>query len=166
MKKLLLTSCAILGIFFFSNTQSFAQTQQGQIEIGPGLAYGGKSGDLGISVDGYYRINENFRAGAAFTYFFSENNTTNIAIDLNGNYIFYEENQLMAYGIAGLDIFIWSIDIDSDIVDASGSELGLNLGAGLEYALDFGNLFGELKFAGIGGNYDQLVIGAGIRFPI
>src|SRR5699024_9981666 len=154
MKKLLLTSCAILGIFFFSNTQSFAQTQQGQIEIGPGLAYGGKSGDLGISVDDYYRINENFRSGAALTYLFSENIISYLSIAFNRIYIFYDEDQLIAYSNARLDIFIWSIDIHSDIADASGSELGVNLGAGLEYTLDFGNLFGVLKFAGIAGNYD------------
>jgi hypothetical protein len=46
----------------------------------------------------------------------------------------------------------------------SGSETGLNIGAGGEYKVGFGSVFAELKLAGIGGNADQLVFGAGVRY--
>lgn len=164
MKKLLLTSCAIIGLLLAFNTSSFAQ--DGRIQIGPGLAYGSEVETLGISVDGYYTINEQFRAGAKLTYFFPKNDVNFFGVDLNGNYIFHNEDQLMAYGLAGINILNASWDIDIEGVDDSNSEVGLNLGAGVEYALDFGNLFGELKYAGIGGDYDQLVLGAGLRFDI
>src|SRR5699024_6757073 len=111
MKKLLLTSCAIFGFLLLFSSSSLAQ--QGRIQIGPGLAYGTEVEKLGISADGYYTINEQFRAGIALTYFFPESNDFGdnsidinyFAVDLNGNYIFYNEDQLMAYGIAGLNIF-------------------------------------------------------------
>ncbi len=162
MKKVILTSCLLFGLLVTLNMNSYAQ--EGRIQVGPGLAYGGEAENLGISVDGYYTINEEFRAGAAFTYFFPKNDVNQYAFDLNGNYIFHNEEELMAYAIAGLNIFSWNYDIEG--VDDSDSELGLNLGAGIEYALDFGNLFGELKFAGIGGDADQIVLGAGVRFDI
>src|SRR5699024_1950132 len=167
MKKLLLASCTLIGLLLMLSTSSLAQTHEGRIQIGPGLAYAGDFENVGISVDGYYTINEDFRAGAAFTYYFHKNEVNNYAIDINGNYIFYREEQLVAYGLAGLNVLIWTIDTDlPDGADESGSELGLNLGAGIEYSLDFANLFGELKYAGIGGNADQIVIGAGLRFDI
>lgn len=164
MKKVILTSCLLFGLLVTVNTTGFAQ--EGRIQVGPGLAYGGDVEDLGISVDGYYTINEEFRAGAGFTYYFSESDINQYAFDLNGNYIFHDEEELMAYAIAGLNIFAWDQETDVEGIDDSNSELGLNLGAGLEYAVDFGSLFGELKFAGLGGDADQIVLGAGVRFDI
>ncbi|MCW9708252.1 hypothetical protein [Fodinibius salsisoli] len=164
MKKIIFTSCLLFGLLLTFNTSSHAQ--EGRIQAGPGLAYGGEAENLGISLDGYYTINEEFRAGAAFTYFFANDLYSSYAIDLNGNYIFHNEDELMAYGIAGLNIFTYSWDSDVAGVDDSESEIGLNLGAGLEYNVDFANLFGELKFAGLGSDANQLVLGAGLRFDI
>src|SRR5699024_365082 len=142
---------------------------EGDVNIGVGLIYGSQVESIGLKVDGYYTINENFRAGAEIGYFFPDKTTifgteikTNyFSIDLNGHYIFYNEDELMAYGLAGLNIL--SISVSGGGTSNSDSEVGLNLGAGIEYAVDFGNLFGELKFAGIGGDADQLVIAAGVR---
>lgn len=170
MKKLLSIGCLVLGMMFISTTAIMAQ--DGQIKIGPGLIYGSEVESLGIKVDGYYSINEEFRIGVDLGYYFPDKTTifgtefkTNyFAINLNGNYIFYNEDELMAYGLAGINILSISTSVGG--TSDSASETGLNLGAGLEYALDFGSLFGELKFAGIGGDADQLVLGAGVRFSI
>jgi len=164
MKKIIRISYLVFGLFLAFNLSNYAQAQDGRIQVGPGLAYGNEAENLGISVDGYYTINDQFRAGAAFTYFFPENDINHYTIDLNGNYIFHEDEQLMAYAIAGLNIFTYSWDIAG--VDDSETELGLNVGAGIEYGLNVGNLFGELKLTGIAGDADQLVLGAGIRFDI
>lgn len=48
--------------------------------------------------------------------------------------------------------------------DNSISETGLNIGIGGEYKISFGTAFGELKYAGIGGDADQLVLGIGVRY--
>jgi hypothetical protein len=84
--------------------------------------------------------------------------------NINGHYIFYSEDKLMAYGLAGINILRSKVEAGG--FSASNSETGLNLGAGVEFAQDFGNIFGELKLAGLGGDADQLVIGGGVRFPI
>ena len=146
--------------------------QDGTITLAPGLAYGGQVEKLGIRIDGYYTINENIRAGAELTYYFPEKSSLMgtelkanfFAIDFNGNYFFYSKDQFSAYGLAGLEFGIMSVKVGGN--SDSDTELGLNLGAGAEYAMDFGNLFGELKLTGLAGNYDQLVIGAGVRFKI
>ena len=50
--------------------------------------------------------------------------------------------------------------------DSSETEIGLNLGTGGEYALDFGSIFSELKWAGVGSDADQYVISAGVRIAL
>lgn len=166
MKKLLTYGCLILGIIFFSNTNALAQSDA---KVGGGLIYGSEIENLGLRLDGYYPINEKFRAGAALGYFFPEDvvggDITWFEIDFNGNYIFYSEEEMDFYGLAGLNFLIASFNPDQGDSD-SDSELGLNLGAGIEYHVDFGSIFGELKFAGVGGDADQLVLGAGVRFGI
>src|SRR5699024_10830439 len=100
MKKILLTSYAIFKFLLLLSSSSLAQ--QGRMQIGPGLAYGTEVEKLGISVDGYYTINEQFRAGLGLTYFFPESNDFSggsidynyFAVDLNGNYIFHNEDKL------------------------------------------------------------------------
>lgn len=142
--------------------------QEGLITVGPGLAYGSEVENLGIKVDGYYTINEQFRAGLDLTYYLpdSENgvDVNYFGFNINGHYIFYNEDGLTAYGLAGINIL--RIKVEANGFSNSDSETGLNLGAGVESAQSFGNLFGELKLAGLGGDADQLVIGAGVRFPI
>lgn len=159
MKHTLIKSLFVLGALLL--TTNLATAQEGRIQVGPGLAFGD---DLGLSVDGYYGITAEIRAGAKFTYYFVEDvagTTVNFStLDLNGNYFFYEKDMIRAYGIAGLNFAF------SSVGNTSNSELGLNIGAGGEYAMDFGNIFAELTFAGLGGNADNIVLGAGVRFDL
>jgi len=178
MKKLLSIAGLVLGIIFALHHHAMAQS--GDIKLGGGLVFGTGVFDideidnsLGIRAEGIYSINQDFRAGADLTFFFPNSEgdfkATLFAINLNGNYLFYSEEGLTAYGLAGLNIAIISLDgptISGFDTSTSDSEIGLNLGGGVEYALDFADLFGELKFGGLGGNADQFVIGAGLRFPI
>lgn len=154
-------------ILLFGSTNVFAQ--EGTIVVGPGLAYGSEVENLGIKVDGYYTINEQFRAGLDFVFYLPEDlgngvDANYFGFNINGNYIFYSEDELMAYGLAGINIL--RVKIKGNGNSFSDSETGLNLGAGIEYAQSFGSLFGELKLAGLGGDADQFVIGAGVRFGI
>lgn len=136
--------------------------------------YGTEIEQPGIRVDGVYQINEEFRAVADLGFFFpNENefgngNSTTVTwweLNINGNYIFYtnEENNLMAYGIGGLNYLNVNVESDGQFASSySDSEIGLNVGVGAEYPLDFADLFGELKY--VLGDADQLNIGAGLRF--
>lgn len=174
MKKLLSTACLIIGLIATTGINGFAQ--QGNISVGGGVMYGsgaaqGSSSlnnDIGLIVDGHYAITDNIRAGAGFGYFFpkSEGNGefTVTEFNINGHYLFLNELSYNVYGLAGVNIT--SFKAESNGFSASTSETGLNIGIGGEYGIGFGNLFGELKYAGLGGNADELVLGAGVRFVV
>jgi len=185
MKKLLTILFVTILLFgtssFFNSAE--AQTEEGDIKLGVGLAFGsgvgfaGLDNDLGIRVDGYYAVTPEIRAGADFTFYFPKSegdvDLTVWELNFNGNYIFLDEDGLLVYALAGINITGISIDVPS--VDtgfgtfggsSSESEFGLNLGGGLEYALDFADLFAEAKLGNLGGNADQFALGVGLRFPI
>lgn len=144
-------------------------TADAQFKLGAGLMYGSEVEQLGIRVDGVYTINEQFRGVVDFGYYFPEDeggvSLNYWELNLNGNYMFLSdaEQGLNAYALAGLNFFNASVDIEG-FGSSSNSETGLNLGAGLEYNLDFAELFAEAKF--VIGNADQLNVGAGLRFPL
>lgn len=186
MKKLLTILFVTILLFgtssFFNSAE--AQTEEGDIKLGVGLAFGSGVGafgsldnDIGIRVDGYYAITPEIRAGADFTFYFPKSegdvDLTVWELNFNGNYIFLDEDGLLVYALAGINITGISIDVPS--VDtgfgtfggsSSESEFGLNLGGGLEYALDFADLFAEAKLGNLGGNADQFALGVGLRFPL
>lgn len=129
--------------------------------------------NLGIKVDGIYTINEDVRAGAGFGFYFPHEQNgvkqTVWKLNFNGNYLFFSEDKLILYGLAGINITGISFDYSNQTggglaFSGSNSEIGLNIGGGLEYGLDFAGLFTELKYDI--SNYDQLAIGAGLRFDI
>ncbi|WP_340102695.1 outer membrane beta-barrel protein [Rhodohalobacter sp. 8-1] len=180
MKKLLTILIVTTTIFTTSSLFNFAsaQTEEGDIKIGAGLAFGSGvaagslDNDLGIRVDGYYTLKPEIRVGGDFTFYFPKSEgdfeLTVWELNFNGNYIFLEEDGLMAYGIGGINItgFSQEFPTGSGVNSSSDSEFGLNLGAGLEYVLDFADFFAEVKLGGLGGDADQFVLGAGLRFPI
>lgn len=162
MKKLttfLFTALFTILLFSDSNAQF--------VKAGAGLMYGSEIEQLGIRGDAVYQINEEFRVVGDLGFFFPEDygNTTFTwwELNANANYVFHADTEqgLMAYALGGLNYTTlrWS-NGDS----YSNSEVGLNLGAGLEYSLDFAELFGEMKF--VLSDADQLNIGAGLRFPL
>ncbi|MEX0929818.1 MAG: hypothetical protein WD266_05920 [Balneolales bacterium] len=163
--KLNLSLAALfLATCLFNVTETIAQ-----IQAGGGLAYGTNVEKLGLQVNGYYTIpaNEQIRAGIEYTYFFPENyegggSSRYSEFNVNGNYLFLEEDEITAYGLAGLNYTTvsWS---GNQFFGASGSRTGLNLGAGAEYQAGFGVLYGELKF--VVSTFDQLVLSLGTRIP-
>lgn len=146
------------------------------VKAGAGLMYGSEIEQVGLRGDAVYQINDEFRIVGDLGFYFPDktdfgggDEMTVRWWELNGNvnYIFYsdEEQNLMAYGLGGLNFLNISVksDIGGSTSTNSDSEVGLNLGAGIEYGLDFADLFGELKF--VVGDADQLNLGAGLRFP-
>lgn len=157
MKKLL---ASLFVLILVIGIHSAATAQK---SLGAGLAYGAEIEEIGLKVDGVYTINEDFRAAADFIYYFTEDNLTFWEFNLNGHYLFLTEEELMVYGLAGINYAKQSIDFDG-MEDFSNSEAGLNIGVGLEYDLGFAKFSPELKYAI--SDLDQLVISAGLRFPI
>ncbi|MFO7702681.1 MAG: outer membrane beta-barrel protein [Psychroflexus maritimus] len=178
MKKILLLS-AFLTLCLGAN----AQTNRGDISIGGGLAYGTGAApslselnnSLGIQLGGFYTLTDSkLRAGLDFIYYFpdKESGVEFKLWELNANlhYIFLEESDYFIYGLGGVNISSVKLDYEGDSFFGGGSysesEFGLNLGAGFEYNLDFANLFAEAKYGNLGGDADQFVLSAGLRFTL
>ncbi|MEX2456358.1 MAG: outer membrane beta-barrel protein, partial [Balneolaceae bacterium] len=177
MKKLLILSIAfIFSIILFNQakaqtaeTDSDSNIEAQNIRVGVGLTFGSGIGsgnldnDLGIRVDGYYPLTPEIRAGGDFTFYFPKSDSgvdfTVWELNFNGNYILLEEDEFTLYGLAGINITGFTVSFDDD--SNSDTEIGLNLGGGAEYPLDFADLFGEIKFGGLGGDADQFVLGVG-----
>ena len=143
--------------------------------FGSGVGFGSLDNDLGVRVDGYYAFTPVIRAGGDFTFYFPKSegdvDATVWELNFNGQYVFLDDDGLIVYALGGLNITGLSIDTPSVTVggqtfggSSSETEIGLNLGGGLEYNLDFADLFAELKLGGLGGDADQFVLGAGLRF--
>jgi hypothetical protein len=145
-----------------------------QFLLGGGLVFGSDIESLGIQANGNYVINEEngIRLAGDITFYFPDDapgvDLSLFTINGNGHYIFTTTESLLAYALAGLNLAIVSVETDINVpgFDASftDTEIGLNLGAGVEYEVNFGYLYGEAKI--VVGGFDQLVLGGGIRVPI
>ncbi|GBD06873.1 hypothetical protein HRbin21_00680 [bacterium HR21] len=137
---------------------------QAQTSLGIGLCYGSKIKKPGLDARVIHGFSPTLRGALDFEYFFTESGHTFWTLDGNAHYIFYEQRRQgqRLYGLFGLQYAQESLDLG--FTTASNSEIGLNLGIGGELRLDFGAAFGELKL--VLGNYDQLVLLAGLRFGL
>ncbi len=156
----------ILGTSSMGNAQNLA-TQQGDITAGGGLtlttgvgAEGG--GEIGINGGGYYGITDDIRAGLGVSIFFGDFAPTQINID--GHYLFTNEDNLILYALAGLGYWRWTFDFGPFGGKQSFTTSGLNLGGGVEYIMDSFILFGEAKLNTIGGTPFNITGGIRLRF--
>lgn len=171
MKKLIcFLFAAILSV-------SFNTTASVQMSVGGGIIYGFDFEEPGIQVGGTYTLSPEMRLGADIIYwlvgdesFMGDNfSSTLLEVNANFNYIFYNENDLMLYGIGTLGIHYASFSYDfsfngfSESGSDSDTELGLGLGAGLEYSLGGVSLYVEPRVFLSG--FDQLALAAGVRIP-
>ncbi|MEN3026391.1 MAG: hypothetical protein ABDH31_01625 [Chlorobiota bacterium] len=141
----------------------WANATLAQIHLGVGVCYGSDISRVGIDLRGYYGFSPTLRLTPNFHYFFTESGTSFWTIDVNVHYIFFEyRRQQRVYGLLGLQYARSSVDLG--FVTASDSEIGLNVGVGGETRLDFGAIFGEIKF--VLGGAEQLVTSAGLRFSL
>jgi len=160
MKIKLLQLSAIL--FFAAAINVQAQTR-----VGAGLAYGTEIEKMGINVNSQIFVKENIAIAPGIVYFFPKNLGSGFDfnwfdINLNGHY-YFALNSVQPYALAGLNFAILSID--SGFGSANNTEIGLNLGGGVNFLIG-GKLipFGELRI--VVGNADQLVFGGGVRLNI
>jgi opacity protein-like surface antigen len=142
--------------------------------IGAGLAYGSELEKIGIQVMYMYFITAQLALGGDLTYFFPDNfdgfgvdtKVNWIAFNILARYILYQTALLHAYGMGGLNLTAVRVKAEfaGQSETNSDSELGVALGGGLAYALAFAALYVELSY--VLGNADQLVVAAGLRFPL
>jgi hypothetical protein len=134
---------------------------RGQVSLGVGLCYGSYPKEAGLDLRALQSFTREVRGALDFEYFFTGSGTSFWTLDANVHYIFTEDRRAgqRIYGIAGLQ---YARDIG--VGTPRDSEIGLNIGIGGETRLDFGSLFGEVKY--VLGNWDQLVLTAGLRFVV
>ncbi len=167
-------------LFVFALSMMFSSQASAQLWFGGGLVYGGEVENIGVQANAHLVVNEEnkIRIGADITYFLTDKvsageteiKTSVFAINVNGHYMLVTSEQLILYAIGGLNFGFVSVDVSGlgsqfiNFVDDTSTELGLNVGGGVEYTVPFGRVYGELKY--VLGGFDQLVIGAGVRIPI
>lgn len=162
MKKLFTYACLVLGILFFSNSNAMAQSN---FKVGGGLAYGTEIEAIGIQAGAVYGFNENLRGAADVVIFFpdDENNVDHSFWTINANihYLLMAEDASVFYALGGLNYATQHLSNGVSITD---SEAGLNLGGGAEFGVNFGVIYLEAKY--VISDFDQLVLGGGVRFSL
>ena len=167
MKKI--TSLLFAALFICALSNLAIAQEKGDISIGAGVAYGFDIEDIGIQANGTYTLNENMRLGADVIYWLTDTDFgdyTAFEVNANFHYLFYNENDLVLYGLGSLGIHYvsYSFSMFGFSESVSDTELGLGIGAGLEYNLGAVKLYAEPRIFLSG--LDQFVLSAGVRLPI
>lgn len=166
MKKTLFAFAAFLMI---GMGQLFAQESN---RIGAQLIYGTDINTLGIGAVAEFPVAERMAISPSFSFYFPKTDgfVKTSAFEINGNlnYTFVEENNLVFYGIGGINYTNYKVKADMAPVglpnySSSSGEIGLNLGAGANFEIGQNFLpFAEAKY--IIGGFDRLVLAAGVKF--
>ena len=138
-----------------------------QLSLGGGLAYGTEVEDngLGIQARTIYGFNEKWRAAADFIkYLDGLENISVWEFNVNGHYVFANQDKFSAYALAGLNFVGVKVDVLG--FKNTETETGLNLGVGgqLKFSESLSGL-AELKY-NVGSDIDQLVIGVGVVYTL
>jgi hypothetical protein len=158
------TFLSIIAILFLAVGISSAQG----IKVGGGLSYASEISSIGLRADGVYSINKDWSIGATGTYYLPKNDLSWFVVDANAQYNFVKQSDLTVYALAGLNMTMWSINFPENSYgidfDASGSDIGVNIGVGARKQMGKFELFGEVKYVASGAGFFSL--GAGVLFPI
>lgn len=151
-----------------------ATPMEGEQTLGGGLIYGSEIEKLGLQLTYLYFMTAAIAIGGDLSFFFPETidfigstfKQTLITLNVVAHYVVFSTLILRAYVLAGLNYAIFRSKTSGEIgsFSDSSSEIGLNLGGGIEYALAAGLLYLELKY--IISNFDQLVISVGYRHKL
>ncbi len=164
MRKLMMLACMIL-----CNLVMYAE--QGDKAFGVNLNYGLHSDykNLGLGVKGQYEFIDNVRGEASFNYYLKKDNVSMWELNANVHYLFRITDEVTLYPLAGLTMLtakVESANFGGIKSSASDTNIGLNLGAGIEYPLsDSVKLNGEIKYQ-IVNDFDRPVISVGLTFAL
>ncbi|WP_075591060.1 outer membrane beta-barrel protein [Labilibacter marinus] len=157
MKKLLFVVALIAAVVTTSNAQGWKYggglTLGTEVSIDDDLS--GKLG-FGLNLRGDYSFNEKWSIAPGFTFFFpsapGDLKYTLWQLNTDAHYNFLSEETYSLYGLGGLNYTYAKVE------DFDDSEVGLNIGAGINFGSKF---FGELKYDTA---FDQLGITVGVLF--
>ncbi len=155
---------------------------QGQAAVGGGLAFGTEIESVGINVNGTYMITDNIALAPSLIYwipksYFADYKLKWFEVDLNGHYYFDAGGNVKPYALAGLNFSFITVPVldwtggwlgggSFTTKNSTTTKVGLNLGGGVEFDIDAPiKPFGQINYTIID-SFDQLVIMAGVRFPL
>ncbi|MCH8556890.1 MAG: porin family protein [Balneolia bacterium] len=161
MKKVL--SIAVLfALAMMFSTSANAQNAEGDIVAGGGLGFGFDIEEIGLNLNGYYSITDEIRAGADILYYFVDGDGVSFwELNLLGNYLFINDEELRVYALAGIHRF--NVSVDTGFGSFGGSQTGLMIGGGVEYDLGAVSLYGEPRISLVSA-WGQLSLTAGVRY--
>lgn len=186
MKKIIVLSIVLVA--FIGQSMVLAQ-EQGQIRAGVGLALGTESAidettfepklGFGITVGGDYFVTDAISIAPSYSFFFKskvdlgsgqEISIKASSFDVDGKYYFVT-NGVNIYGFAGISFAFAKLESIIDLgfgpvpFSISENQVGVNLGAGLDYYLgEKVYLNGQAKYT-ING-LEQLQINVGVGFNL
>ncbi|GJM28342.1 MAG: hypothetical protein DHS20C17_09770 [Cyclobacteriaceae bacterium] len=157
-----------------SSTPIWAQYEGGTFRIGGQFGLGTEIESFGLGIRSDYALSSKFLLAPDFMYYFGDDHfgieVNWFDINLNANYMIQINNpDVVPYVLGGLNIAKSSVKCNaasgSICEDVSHTEMGFNLGGGVDYLLAGSlALFGELRVVISGAN--QLVLAVGIKLPI
>lgn len=167
----LLPVYAALNVIEQDNAFLRVDPEEGEQLIGGGLIYGSEIEKLGLQLSYFYFMTTAIALGGDISFFFPEKTSfidssftqTLFTLNVVAHYVVFTTLIFRAYVLAGLNYAVFRFKSEGEFISgsSSSSELGLNLGGGIEYALATGFLFLELKY--ILSDFDQLVLAIGYR---
>lgn len=165
MKKFALIAIVVIAASW-SGTEVNAQVKN---RVGFFLA--AASGDIdviGLGGVGEFAVMDKLTISPQLIFYFPEDkgpyDVKFFELNVNANYYFYNHDILEFYGLGGLNYSRVKVDYDGG-GDSSDGEIGLNLGAGLNFEIGKNFIpFTELRLTI--GEYDQFVFNAGLKFNL
>ncbi len=167
-KSFLMTIIVFLIAGMTMQVQSQTEFEKGQMAINAGISYGFDIEELGLRGGLTYFLSPEMRIGGDLNIWLVESpasgSQTALEINANFNYIFYNENDMILYGIGSLGIHYARVKFTflGESISESDSELGLGIGGGFEYNLGPVSLFAEPKLFLTG--FDQFKLNIGVRY--
>jgi outer membrane protein X len=161
------------GVLLTLISLTFCAASYAQVRIGGFLGYGSEVEQLAIGANAEFFLNEKMAIAPSLAFYLPEENgpyKLNVW-ELNGNfhYYFVSEDMISVYGLGGLNFTSVHVKIDGggffDDVDDSETEIGLNIGGGINFKVTDKIIpFGELKYAI--SDFDQVAIFFGVKFQL
>ena len=164
MNKSLLAGCLLLVVGLLSSPTQ-AQNESSGVRFGAGLVYGDQIDEAGFTINALFGIDDKLSIQPSFMYYFTGNNITYWELNGDLHYGFHATETVNLYAVGGLSFVHFGFEevIAGNRVQLDDEALGLNIGIGSDFVIDSKLLpFAELKYTI--GDYDQLVLTAGVRF--
>lgn len=169
MKKIALLFTVL--VCMFAVTEANAQ-KRGEMAAGAQLVYGTGDGlsNFGLGAKFQWNVIDKLRLEPSFNYFFEKDMVNMWDLSANAHYQFSLSDSFVAYPLAGISVMGVSVDVpEFDLGygysvgggSASDTEIGFNIGGGVDYNVTKNiaiNLEAKYK---IGGDWSRLVIAAG-----